>query len=99
MNSPDTEVLRPYPKLPWREVNKEIVIVDTRLRKILTLKGTSVDIWKLLCKGMRIKGIAEKLTEIYEIDPATAYKDVRRVVSSLVRMGLVESRKSPAYKT
>ena len=68
----------------------ETLILDRINGQIHHLNSTASYVWKL-CDGSPAKAIADKLVQAYQVDLATAERDVLVVLSEMKRMNLLET--------
>ena len=76
-----------------REVAGKTVAVSVgggAFRGMITLNGTAAFLWEALQSDTNEDALAKKLTEAYEIDEATAKKDVLAFVGKLREAGLLD---------
>lgn len=86
--------MRRNPELNLRKVGSSYMIVsaggNTDLTRVFTLNETAAWVWN--CIGDR-EFTAEQLTvcmcEKYEVDPETASRDIRKLISEWISQGLV----------
>jgi Coenzyme PQQ synthesis protein D (PqqD) len=83
--------LRPKkrPGLNERILEGEVLILDRINGRIHHLNPTASYVWKQ-CDGSSAKAIAEKLVQAFQIDLATAERDVNKVLGEMKRMNLLE---------
>lgn len=82
--------------LLYREVDKEIVVLDRHSEKIHQLNESAAHIWKH-CDGRHSPTeIARSLTKEYGIPVSVAELDVIRTVSDLALLGLLEPNEKTA---
>jgi Coenzyme PQQ synthesis protein D (PqqD) len=83
--------LRPKkrPGLNERTSEGEVLILDRINGRIHHLNPTASYVWKQ-CDGSSAKAIAEKLVQAFQIDLATAERDVNKVLGEMKRMNLLE---------
>jgi hypothetical protein len=73
-----------------RTAEGETLILDRINGQIHHLNSTASYVWKQ-CDGSSTKVIAEKLVHAFQIDLATAERDVLVVLSEMKRMNLLET--------
>jgi len=80
---------RPVASPTGRDLEDEYVFFDENGDQVHVLNGTAREIY-LLCDGTRTLGeVARMLTERFEVDEATARKDVASLVDQLVGLKLL----------
>lgn len=57
---------------------------------MITLNETGAFIWKLINEGFDKNGIAQKITEEYEIDFETAVSDTEAFIQKMIEADIVE---------
>jgi len=72
-----------------REVEGELLILDTQAGRIHQLNATAALVWRRLNEGKDPEAVAVELTERFEIDLPTARADVGRTIEMLRSEGLV----------
>ena len=86
----DKEVkLKIRPDLNERTFEGETLILDRINGQIHHLNSTASYVWKQ-CDGSSTRVIAEKLAQAFQIDLASAEKDVSALLSEMTRMNLLE---------
>ena len=76
-----------------REVAGKTVAVSVgggAFRGMITLNGTAAFLWDALQSDTNEDALVEKMTEAYEIDEATAQKDVSAFLHKLREAGLLD---------
>ena len=81
--------LRIRPDLNERTLEGETLILDRINGQIHHLNSTASYVWKQ-CDGSSTRAIAEKLAQAFQIDLASAEKDVSALLSEMTRMNLLE---------
>lgn len=60
--------------------------------KVITFNETSYFIWQKMEEGVdSVETLVEALTAEYDVDAATAQKDVQALIDKLVKLGVVEA--------
>ena len=80
--------LRPE-ALSWREVDGQLVAVDTRTSTYLAANPTGLLLWETLAAGTTRDVLVERLVERYGIDAERAAADVDHFLDSLRTRGLL----------
>lgn len=75
--------------LEWQLVDDEIVILDLRTHRYLSLNRAGARLWPLLAKGTSRARLVEELVAGYQIDPRDAGRDVERLLGQLIGAGLL----------
>jgi len=81
--------LKIRPDLNERTFEGETLILDRINGQIHHLNSTASYVWKQ-CDGSSTSAIAEKLAQAFQIDRASAEKDVSVLLSEMTRMNLLE---------
>jgi hypothetical protein len=81
--------LKIRPDLNERTFEGETLILDRINGQIHHLNSTASYVWKQ-CDGASTRAIAEKLAQAFQIDLASAEKDVSALLSEMTRMNLLE---------
>ncbi len=76
-------------ELSWRQIDDEIVILDSSRANYLAINGTGARLWPALVEGATLDQLAALLVETYEIDGARAKADASRFVATLSEQGLM----------
>ena len=82
--------LKIRPDLNERTFEGETLILDRINGRIHHLNSTASYVWKQ-CDGSSAKAIAEKLVQAFQIDLATAERDVIVILTEMERMNLLET--------
>jgi hypothetical protein len=73
----------------YRDLQGEVVLLDTESGSYLGLDETGSRIWHLLGEEMPLGGVVERLLEEYDVDRATCERDLLELVEELTGHGLV----------
>ena len=82
--------LRRRPDVIAQRVGETAVLVQLASNRIYELNATGARIWELLAEADSIEGLVSRLEVEFEIDHDGLATEVSRVVSDLVKEGLVE---------
>jgi hypothetical protein len=74
------------------DLDDELVLLEPATGALFSLNEVGRVIWNELATASSIALIASAVTEVFEIDEATAEADVRRLVAELAEAGLVRDR-------
>ncbi|HLV04712.1 PqqD family protein [uncultured Georgenia sp.] len=75
--------------ITWREIDGELVILDTERSVYLTTNASGTHLAKLLTSERTADELADALVEQYGIDRETAVADVAAFVAQLQAKGLL----------
>jgi Coenzyme PQQ synthesis protein D (PqqD) len=78
--------------IEWRAIDDEIVALDRGAGEYIAVTGSGATLWPLLVAGTSRGALAETLAARFDIEPATAARDVDRFVDTLSARGLLEPR-------
>jgi hypothetical protein len=81
------------PRLAWREIDGEAVIISPGDSHVHELNETASLIWKRADGRHNVDEIAAAVSEEYEVPVAVAATDVRELISTLEQKGLLSIRK------
>jgi Coenzyme PQQ synthesis protein D (PqqD) len=76
------------PKLAWREVDGEMVIISPEDSQVHELNETASLIWRH-AEGESLEEIAERISKEYEVGLEAARTDIDELVAALEHKGLV----------
>lgn len=82
--------LRIHPRLAWQTVDGETVIVDVEAGRMLGLDEVGSCLWPLL-ESCDEPQLVEAVVERFDVDAATAARDIRSFLRQLEDRGLVET--------
>lgn len=77
--------------LDWREIDDEIVVLDTRDAVYLSVQGSGALVWRLLAESTTKDSLIEALVEKYGVDSTRATADVDAFLGTLNDRGLLAS--------
>jgi len=77
-------------KLEWREIEGEIVLLDGEAAEYVAVNRTGTVLWPRLQAGATREELAARLVESFDVDEATAARDVDVFVQVLCGRGLLE---------
>jgi hypothetical protein len=86
-----SDVVRLRKGLEWRTVEREIVALDTVDSRYLSVNRSGAVLWDALGAGATREALAKLLVERFDVEPATAVRDVDAFVDALARQGLLAS--------
>jgi hypothetical protein len=76
----------------WQEVDGEVVIVVPKEDPMYLNESGSV-VWKLIDRGLDESKIIDKITDDYEGDRKIIEKDVKAIISDLIKNKCIELKK------
>ena len=82
-----------------RELDGELVILDSRSNQIHQLNETAAFVWKAARTGNSLAAIASSLTNSFVVDPETAVADSTRTLQELEGLGLLDPEVQGATQT
>jgi hypothetical protein len=77
-------------KLEWREIDEEIVALDGRTSEYLSVNRSGAALWPLLLAGATRGVLVERLTEAFDVDRATAERDLDAFLEVLSERDLLD---------
>jgi len=77
--------------LDWREIEDEIVALDTQGAVYLAVHGSGAVLWRLLADCTTRDGLVTALVDTYDIDATRAGDDVDEFLATLSERGLLAS--------
>jgi hypothetical protein len=75
--------------LEWREVEGEIVALDVRTSRYVAVNPTGAVIWSALAQGATRAELAGRVSESFDVDEATAARDVDAFLDVLAERDLL----------
>jgi len=75
--------------LNWREIDGEVVVLDTERSHYLNLNPTGSVMWLMLAAGATERQLVHRLTQEFEVDEQTARQDVASFLASCRENGLL----------
>jgi len=76
--------------LEWREIDHEIVVLDSRDAHYLTLNGSGALLWRMLAVSATRHDLVVALLDAYDVDKETAASDTDAFLDLLADHGLLE---------
>lgn len=73
----------------WREIDGEIIALETRGSRYVTANGAGTLLWRALVRGATHEELAGELVREYGIDRERALADASRFVAALEDQGLL----------
>ena len=84
-------VFRVRPKVPWQEIDGQVVVVDSINQRAHEFCEVSSEIWKSMHSNpARAQELAIGLTESFLIDIESARSDVADILDVMLKENLVE---------
>ncbi|HUB58850.1 MAG TPA: PqqD family protein [Candidatus Micrarchaeia archaeon] len=84
-----TLVVRRNPKLAWREIEGDIVIISPEDSRVHELNETAGLFWKYVDGRRDLDGIATSLAEMYDVPMDTIRADIEELVADLSAKNLL----------
>jgi hypothetical protein len=84
----------PNPSVIETELPGELILLDPNTREMFSLNDTGTAAWRAL-PGRTLEQVGELLAASYEVEPAVASEDARRLVERLLVAGLLVPAPSP----
>jgi hypothetical protein len=75
--------IRPHPKVVFRRVGDEIVLVHLATNQIYSLNATSARCWELLSEGRTPDEIARQLQREFDVGDEEVHDEVRELLERL----------------
>jgi hypothetical protein len=72
------------------EFDGALWLCHTRTDHLYSLQGVGADVWRLLSCWGHLEPVVARLTEIYEVDADTAWRDAKTFTAELESAGLLE---------
>jgi Coenzyme PQQ synthesis protein D (PqqD) len=88
-DAPDSRTFTPSSDVLVREIGDEAVLLDLRTERYLGLDGVGRVIWAELSRGGSAEVAVQCVLALYDIDEATARRDVQAFVSALLDQQLM----------
>lgn len=85
----EKQVFAKKPKVPWRIIDDEAVIVDLAGNTVLQLNDTGRRIWEGIDGAASVAQLIECITGEYAVDRHTEQKDAVLFMDTLVQMGFI----------
>ena len=86
-----TRQLRIRPgSVEWRELEQEVVAVDTRRSIYMAVNRSGAILWPALLEGTTFDELVDRLSESYGLDRDAAERDVDTFVRALDEQDLLE---------
>lgn len=76
-------------KVAWRDLDGEAVILDLKTDTYFSLDKIGTQVWKKMTEKSEIKALAALITSSYDVSVEEAERDVKELVSSLKKTGLI----------
>jgi hypothetical protein len=77
--------------LHWREVDDEIVVLEGRSSRYLSVNDSGVVLWRLLARGATRDELIGALVDAYGIDASSAAADTDRFVGEMRSAALLSA--------
>ena len=76
-------------EVAWRDLDGEAVILDLKTDTYFSLDKIGTKIWNKMIKKSEVKDLVSLITSSYDVPAKEAEKDVRELISSLEKTGLI----------
>ena len=74
----------------WRELEQEVVAVDTRKSVYMAVNRSGAILWPALLEGATVDELVDRLVDAYGVDRSAAARDVDEFVRTLEEQDLLE---------
>jgi hypothetical protein len=92
-NSPSKEAPasnpKPNPDVLWQRFDNEVVLVQLRTDRFLSLNATAARFWELLAAGTDIHSIKEELAKEYEIAAGDLDAEIDAILKTMTEEELI----------
>ena len=85
----DSGRIRRVEGLPHQKIEDQALVVVARKREVHLLNPTATRIWELLERETTVDDLVKTLTGEYDVDAATARKDVEAALAEMRQKGLL----------
>jgi len=79
----DETLLLQEEHLMWREVEDEVIVLDTRTWTYLGINGSGAVLWREIAHGTTRKKLIASLREAFQVSDELASRDVERFLAML----------------
>jgi hypothetical protein len=83
-------------ELEWRAVEGEMVLLDLRTQRYLSLNRTGAELWPLMVEGTERAQLVQALVDSHALTPEVAARDVDALVAQLIEADLLQTSESDA---
>lgn len=88
------EAFTPSEDMSWRDVNGELVSLNTVSGEYYNFNAVGREIWMGMVEGRTVEAVVERILADYDIsDRETAMRDIENFMLDLKAAGLIESHK------
>lgn len=84
-----TELRLSTTEVHWREIDGEVIALETRGSTYLAANSAGTVLWRALAAGTTREGLADELVRAYGIDRDRAVADADSFVAALAAQGLL----------
>jgi hypothetical protein len=77
--------------LQWKELDDEIVVLDSKEGTYLAINGSGAVLWPRLAAGATMPELVQALVDAYRLEEDVAKRDTQEFVASLGARGLLAS--------
>lgn len=82
-------------KALFTSLGDDIVALNVEDGQCYGMEKVTAEVWRLLAEPIGIDQICQRLTELYEVEPALCRSDVERLIGQFRKEGLVVAVSSP----
>ena len=83
-------VLKAREHVLWREIDGEIVLLDTKKGLYYGIEGTGTQIWRHMQENITLQQIMDAIANEVDVQKETLINDIRRFSEKLMKAGLIE---------
>jgi hypothetical protein len=74
----------------WREIDGEVIALESRGSKYLAANGAGTRLWRALVAGTTREELTDELVRAYDIDRSRAAADTEHFIRQLDDQGLID---------
>ncbi len=89
-NFTNNTVLKARKHVLWREVDGEIVLLDTKKGLYYGIEGTGTQIWRHMQENLTLQQIMDAIANEVDVQKETLINDLRQFSEKLMKAGLIE---------
>ena len=90
-STPESCTYKRNPKAIFTDLDGETALFQSETCDYLILNSTGSEIWQLLKSPLTANEICDKLTDVYEVDPANCRNEVDAFLSIAIEKEVIQS--------
>ena len=90
MSTAINKTIKRSKNIPWQVIDNQALVLTPQQSMAHELNETATWIWQQIDSEVTVSAIIEKMCQTFDIDHATAEKDIFQFVNEMTAQGMIE---------